>query len=88
LDESTTASPPLPTAALGPITPHLLRALRLVSSTNLTAAIVAASGRPYSVAEVLQLNRDVHFGLFPSPGHPGYEEWTRNKQSALQKARI
>jgi hypothetical protein len=70
------------------MTPHLLRALRLVSSSNLTAAIVAASGRPYSVAEVLQLNRDVHFGLFPSPGHPGYEEWTRTKQSALQKARI
>jgi len=37
---------------------------------------------------VLLLNRDVHFGLFPSPGHPGYEEWTRTKQAALQKARV
>lgn len=85
MDEST-PNPNAPT--VGPITPHLLRAMRLVSSTNLTAAIVKASGRPYSVAEVLQLNRDVHFGLFPSPGHPGYDEWTRTKQSALQKARI
>jgi hypothetical protein len=85
LDDSAPADPNLPTAS---ITPHLLRAMRLVSSTNLTAAIVKASGRPYSVAEVLQLNRDVHFGLFPSPGHPGYEEWTRTKQSALQKSRV
>lgn len=73
---------------MGPMAPHLLRAFRLMSSTNLTAAIVAASGRPYSVAEVLQLNRDVHFGLFPAPGRPAYEEWTRTKQSALQKARV
>ena len=85
MDESAPDSPPVRTASL---MPQLLRAMRLVSSTNLTAAIIKASGRPYSVAEVLQLNRDVHFGLFPSPGHPGYEEWTRTKQSALQKARV
>jgi len=86
LDESAPDNPSSP--AVGSITPHLLRAMRLVSSTNLTAAIVKASGRPYSVAEVLLLNRDVHFCLFPSPGHPGYEEWTRTKQAALQKARV
>jgi len=83
-----TAGPQSAAEAMGPHAPHFLRAFRLVSSTNLTAAIIAASGRPYSVAEVLQLNRDVHFGLFPSPGQPAYEQWTRTRQTALQKARV
>jgi hypothetical protein len=46
---------------------------------------VTASGRHYSVAEVLELNRDIHFSLFPAPGHPRFEEWAKTKEGALKK---
>lgn len=80
--------PPIRPAQLqagGQANPQLLRAIRLISSTNLTSAIVTASGRHYSVAEVLELNRDIHFSLFPAPGHAGFEEWARTKEGALKK---
>jgi hypothetical protein len=43
--------------------------------------------RPVSVAEILDLQRDVRFALYPAPGFRVYTEWEDSKGDALTKLR-
>lgn len=60
----------------------LVVAQREVAFTTLTAAIVAAMDRPVTLAEVLDIRRDISFTLNPQPTTGVYKNWqdTRAKQ--------
>jgi len=66
---------------------HLIDATRDVSVTTNISAIVVAMNRPVSVAEVLEMQRDVRFALYPAPGFRVYTEWEKSKGAALTKLR-
>jgi hypothetical protein len=44
---------------------------------TLGAALIAASGRPHSVNEAVELMHDFEFRLNPVPGNGRYEEWKK-----------
>ena len=65
----------------------LLSAMQSVHVATLTASIVTAAGRPHSIQEVLDIQRDVHFALYPGAGHGSYEEWKKSKDQRLELVR-
>ncbi len=66
---------------------HLIDATRDVSVATMVGAIVAAMNRPVSIAEVLEMQRDVRFALYPAPGFRVYTDWEKSKGEALAKLR-
>lgn len=54
---------------------------------TLAAALITASGRPHSIAETLDLFRDVQFGLYPDPRTGGYNVWAEEKDERLRRVR-
>jgi hypothetical protein len=63
-----------------------LVALQQNAAATLAAAIIAASGRPHSVQEALDLLQDVSFSLFPKPQHAIYQKWKEaDKLSEVHK---
>ena len=55
---------------------------------TLAAGIIAASGRPHSIAEALALRDDVYWALYPEPGNGAYETGAKTKGVRLNKARV
>ena len=66
---------------------HLIDATRDVGVATIVSAIVAAMSRPVSVGEVLEMQRDIRFALYPAPGFRVYAEWEKSKGAALTKLR-
>lgn len=74
--------------------PNELPALQAVSQlaaqisrleqATLAAALIAASGRPHSVQEAIDLMRDLQFSMHPSPGSGAYQEWQRTSAARLK----
>jgi hypothetical protein len=60
-------------------------AMRAQSASTLTASIVAASGRPWSIQQMMDVYRDVSFALFPDPRSGAYQNWQQNSQETLNK---
>jgi hypothetical protein len=56
-----------------PIPPQALMAsmegTKLQVVATIAAAVVAASGKPHSIQQVLDIARDVQFALWPAPGY-------------------
>jgi hypothetical protein len=52
---------------------------------TLTAAIIIASGKPRSIAEVLEIAKDIHFATNPAPNFGAYKEWEKTKDTRLGK---
>jgi hypothetical protein len=44
-------------------------------AATLAAAVVTASNRPHSINEVLQVQRDFYFSLFPEPSYGSFQAW-------------
>jgi hypothetical protein len=63
----------------------LVRATRESAVATITAAIINARGKPTSIEEVMEINRNVNFALHPDPRLPGYKEWNSTKAEALAK---
>ena len=55
-----------------------VQATKLNAAATLAAALIAASGRPHSVDEALQLVRDFQWSLWPSPNNGAYQNWKKN----------
>lgn len=57
---------------------QLLAATQHAAAAALAGGIIAASGRPHSVREALELQRSVFYALFPHGGHGRYEQWAKD----------
>jgi hypothetical protein len=68
--------------------PDHLRALESVARNNaaatLAAAIISAAGRPVSVHEALEVQRDIQFSMYGGE-LKAYEEWVMTKNRRLRK---
>jgi hypothetical protein len=78
------ATPPLPNLTPPiPGTAQLQEAARLVEATRaqtvaiLTAALIGAAGRAFSIEETLALSRDIHFSMYPAKDFGVYEAWKK-----------
>lgn len=52
--------------------------LEQTAAASLAGGIIAASGRAYSLEQAMEILRDVHFALFPEPGHGSYDVWAKD----------
>jgi hypothetical protein len=64
---------------------QLADAARHQTASTLAAALIAASGRPHSIKETIDLVRDIRFALFPTPQTADYKEWEKTKHQRLEK---
>lgn len=63
----------------------LVTAAKAQVAATLAAAIVAASGRPHSIQQVLDIAADIQFALYPAPGYDAYAEWEKTAVARLSK---
>jgi enoyl-CoA hydratase/carnithine racemase len=54
-----------------------------VEAATLAAAIATNRGTPLSIAEMLELARDVQFARYPQPKAAEYLEWVKTKDEKL-----
>jgi hypothetical protein len=64
---------------------QMTEATKAQTVATITASIVAASGRPHSIQQVLDISRDVHFAMYPAPNFGAYIEWAKTKDAKLAK---
>jgi hypothetical protein len=62
-------------------------ATRQQTVCTLAAAIITASGRPWSIEQALELKTDVYYALFGNLHHGSghYQEWKKTSQQRLSK---
>jgi hypothetical protein len=63
----------------------LMVSLRGLNTSILAAALVSAAKRPYSIAEILELRRDVDNALVAKPNDRAYVEWAKTKKARLNR---
>lgn len=52
-----------------------IETMRQSVAATLAAAIITSAGRPHSIAEALNVWRDVQFAIYPAHGNSRYREW-------------
>ncbi len=62
-----------------------LSATRQQVAATIASAIMASSGRPYSIQQALEIVRDVHYALYPAPNAEPYNEWAKTREARLSK---
>jgi hypothetical protein len=55
------------------------------TAATLAAAVISASGRPWSIEQALDIKRDIQAALYPAPNHGWYKEWEKTKDARLRK---
>ena len=68
-----------------PVAQMQFEATRASVAAILTAALVGAANRPHSVAEILEIQRDVLWSLYPKNELSTYQEWLKTKDERLQQ---
>ncbi len=63
----------------------LVTAQRGTEAATLTAAVVAAMGRPVSISEVLEIRQDILFSLYSDHGTAAFQAWRLIKDQKLAK---
>ena len=63
----------------------LVQAQRSTEVATLAAAVVAAMGRPVSVAEVLEIREDLWLSLYADRQSGKFQEWTKTRTERLAK---
>jgi hypothetical protein len=63
----------------------LIEATKRQTAATLAAAIIAASGRPWSIEQTLGLDRDIYNAMHPIPNSGIYQEWAKTKEARLSK---
>jgi hypothetical protein len=53
----------------------------------LAGGLIAASGRPHTIQEALELHRDVRLALYPKAGQGPYLQWAETRAETLAKVR-
>jgi len=64
---------------------QLLTATKTSAAASLAAGMIAASGRPHSVQEALELVHSIKFALYPTPNNDAYKQWAKEKALHLVK---
>ena len=64
---------------------QLRHVIQAQTAATLAAALVAASGKPHSIQQTIDLARDIQFAMYPAPGLSTYEEWEKTKWERLHK---
>lgn len=71
----------------------LLRRLDIViahqkrlEAATLTAALLEKRRKALTIAELLEIARDVEFARYPAPHNPEYQEWLKTKDETLNFA--
>jgi hypothetical protein len=60
-----------------------LAATRSAAAASLAGGIIAASGRPHSLKEAMEVWHGCYCALFPHPGNGRYEMWAKDKEANL-----
>jgi hypothetical protein len=64
---------------------QLTEAMKSNTAATLAAAIITASGRPFSIQQALDIMRDIYFARSPSPNSGAYQEWAKTKDERLNR---
>jgi hypothetical protein len=72
---------PVPSIAMAQLT----EATKAQVAATLAAAVVASSGKPHSIQQVLDITRDIQFAMYPARGNGVYMEWEKTKDARLSK---
>jgi hypothetical protein len=64
---------------------QMVAANRQSAVATLTAAIVAKAGKSMTVSEVLDIQRDLCFAMYPEAGSGAYVEWKKTDKERLAK---
>lgn len=64
-----------------------LAAARQGVAASLAGGIIAASGRPHSIADALALHQAVYFALYPEPNNGRYQAWAKDREEELSRPR-
>lgn len=60
-------------------------AIKEQTIATLASAIIVASGRAWSIEEVLELMRDIEFARHPMPGSGAYQHWEKDRDTKVKK---
>lgn len=65
----------IPPPAPGPTIAEtqMISALRTAAAASLAGGIIAASGRPHSLQEAIEVQNKVYWAMFPDPSHGRYQ---------------
>jgi hypothetical protein len=61
----------------------LIAQQKRVEAATLTAALLDKRRKALSIAEVLEIARDIEFACYPQPHNPQYQEWVKTKDERL-----
>lgn len=61
----------------------LINHSRRVEAAALTAALLDKRRKALSIAELLEIARDIEFARHPQPNNPEYQEWEKTKDERL-----
>ena len=64
---------------------QVLHSTNRAAAASLAGGIIAASGRPYSVGEAMELLQTVSFTMNPAPNYGNYQAWAAEKDAHLAK---
>lgn len=56
---------------------RLLEVGKAQVAATLASALIIASGRPHSIAEALELAKDIRYSMYPANGSGHYEDWKK-----------
>jgi hypothetical protein len=78
----------IPESPLSPVfQTQVVSAIRQSTVATLTAALIAASGRPHSIKELTEIQQDLWNTMYPDPSLGQYGEWFKTKDARLAKMR-
>lgn len=77
--------PPAPITQLIPELDKLISSTRWQAAATLASSIIAASGKPYSIAQAMEITKNIYFSMFPEPGSSIWQDWNKNKDAKLNK---
>lgn len=64
---------------------HLIEATKAQVAATLASGIIAASGKPHSIQQAMDIVRDIQFALYPAHGSGAYMAWEANRDDRLNK---
>jgi len=79
---------PIPPQVISIIVTELAKlviAQRNSGVATLTSAIVASTGRPVSIEDILQITEDISWSLYPDHRNGRYQEWIKTKDEGVKK---
>jgi len=64
---------------------QIILATHKSGAAALAGGIIAASGRPWTISEAMNLLTDINFAMHPAPGDSHYESWKPTRDERLKK---